>query len=466
MATETQLAWSVTSAPAAGGSSATAGKTAPEDLLKQEVLRGWGILSVLSLTDQSLTSGAGFGVNLLLARWMPAELYGAFATAFACFLFVSGFHNVLLLEPMSVFGPSQHADGLPEYFRVQIAIHALLVGGLSILGLVTSLAVWRFIPNSGLIGALLGSSLALPFLLLQWLARRMCYVTQRPSIAVSGSAFYFLFVAAGLFALRQWGQLTPFTTFVLMGWGSALAAAMVVWRLGLFRRHTVISGSLSWRMVLRENWKYGRWLAGSTVLWSIASQAQTFLVAAILGLGAAGILRAMQLPSLVIMQINTAIYLLVLPSMSQEMGRGNPERMRKKAVWSALLLAALGMLFVTAVFLIAVPLEKFLFGGKYAAHASLFAVLGLVPIFTGFSSCLSLALRILQKAHLELLAYVCSAFTSVILAFLLMLRWGLQGAAVSIVGSSAVLAIAVGACFLKRGKPEVIHSICVPGEES
>src|SRR5580704_16536472 len=42
-------------------------------------LRTWGWLSALSLVDQGLTSGASFGVNLLLARWMAPEVYGAFA---------------------------------------------------------------------------------------------------------------------------------------------------------------------------------------------------------------------------------------------------------------------------------------------------------------------------------------------------------------------------------------------------
>src|SRR5580693_5094418 len=66
----------------------------------------WGMRSALSLLDQGLTAGAGFGVNLLLARWMPAVAYGAFAVAYSGYVFVSGFHNVLLLEPMSVMGPS------------------------------------------------------------------------------------------------------------------------------------------------------------------------------------------------------------------------------------------------------------------------------------------------------------------------------------------------------------------------
>src|SRR5580704_2972757 len=138
MSAEPQFAWRVTEAtskePLTGVREAGAGLS-----LTPARLRVWGMRSGFALLDQGLTSGAGFGVNLLLARWMPAEVYGAFVLAFAGFLFISGFYNVLLLDPMSVMGPSRHAERLPAYFRVQIAIHAVLVGALSVGTLLTSL---------------------------------------------------------------------------------------------------------------------------------------------------------------------------------------------------------------------------------------------------------------------------------------------------------------------------------------
>jgi O-antigen/teichoic acid export membrane protein len=75
-----------------------------------------------------------------------------------------------------------------------------------------------------------------------------------------------------------------------------------------------------------------------------------------------------------------------------------------------------------------------------------------VPVFTGFSASLSLALRALRKSQFELLAYVLSATSALASALLLMPRWGLAGAAASIVGSTALLAMAVLVCFLKWGK--------------
>jgi O-antigen/teichoic acid export membrane protein len=450
MSAEPQFAWRVTEAtskePLTGVREAGAGLS-----LTPARLRVWGMRSGFALLDQGLTSGAGFGVNLLLARWMPAEVYGAFVLAFAGFLFISGFYNVLLLDPMSVMGPSRHAERLPAYFRVQIAIHAVLVGALSVGTLLTSLVLWRIAPGSLLTRAIVGAGLALPFLLLLWLARRMCYVVQRPSIAVAGSSFYLAFIVGGLTLLGHYERLGAFTAFALMGIGSILASALLVWRLRLLECEAVTKAPISWQVALRENWTYGRWLMLTTSLSWTTFQAQTFLAASFLGLASAGALRAIQLPSLAMTQVISATALLVLPSMSQELGNGNVARLRKKAIITTVCLTALGIVFVAGLFLFAAPLEKLLFGGKYASSAWLIPVLGLVPVFTGFSVSLCLALRVLLKSHLELIACAFSAATALALAILLMPRWGLIGAAASIVGSTAVLAIAVLICFLKWG---------------
>jgi len=80
--------------------------------LKRQQMWIWGKRSFLSLADQSLTSGSAFLLNVLLARWLAPEAYGAFAVSFAGFLFLSGFHNVLFVEPMTVMGPSSYSGQL------------------------------------------------------------------------------------------------------------------------------------------------------------------------------------------------------------------------------------------------------------------------------------------------------------------------------------------------------------------
>ncbi len=420
-------------------------------LLTPARLRMWGWRSAMSLIDQGLTSGAGFGVNLLLARWMTPKVYGAFAVAFAGFLFVSGFHNVLLLEPLTVLGPSRHAGKLPAYFRAQIKVHGLLVGGLSAAVLLAGVILWRVAPDSPLIGAVVGAGLALPFLLLAWLARRMCYVVQQPAAAVLGSGFYLWFVAAGLFVLAHYGWLGSFTAFLLMGGGSFFAACLLLWRLGLWKHEPATELAVSWRAALLENWSYGRWLVGGTVLSSISGQTQMFLVAGMLGLGAAGILRAMQLPSLVMMQVVMSTGPLFLPAFSSEFGRGVTKQIQHKALLVSLGLGAAALCFAGLLAAFAGPIEHIFFGGKYGAYAWLMPFLALVPTASGFNQGFSLALRATQRPYFDLIANALAAPIGVISAIALMRWWGVGGAATSLVLSYSSIAIVTVLCYLRFG---------------
>jgi O-antigen/teichoic acid export membrane protein len=419
------------------------------------LLRVWGIRSVLSIVDQGLTASVGFGVNVLLARWMTADTYGAFAVAFAGFLFVSGFHNAILLEPLTVLGPANHAKRLVAYFRKQMVVHALLVGALSTVILLAGALLSRVTPQSPLPGALLGSGLALPFLLLLWLVRRMCYVLQRPSPAVFGSIFYVGFVLAGMWLLHRFNLVSPFTAFILTGTGSLLSAGLLWTRIRLQRTDESSAERLpSWREVFRENWTYGRWLVGSTVLNSASTQAQMFIVAGTVGLGAAGILRAMQIPALVMVQIIAATGLLVLPAFSYDFGAGSVARMRHKANVVSIVLASGTLLFALGLGLFAGPTEQVLYGGKYADHAQLMLLLALMPVAQAVSTGYSLALRASQRPHFDLLASAVAAPAALVSAVAFIHWWGLAGAAASVVLS--YVASALVTCWVYRASaPQV-----------
>lgn len=422
--------------------------------ISRQHLWTWGKRSVLSLTDQGLTSGSTFLLNVLLARWMSPESYGAFAVAFAGFLFLSGFHNVIFIEPMTVMGPSSYPGRLNNYFGAQLRGHLAVVCSVSGLGVIAGGILAVAGSGSPLASAILAAGVSAPFLLLLWLARRMCYVVQDPLLAAQASSVYLVLLSAGAFGLQRLGSLGPGRAFLLMGCVSTIVSLFIFRRLRIPLSVLMTGRSPSLRQVLRENWSYGRWLTLTTVLSWMSLQAQTFLAAGILGLSSAGVLRAMQLPSLAMTQVIIATTLIVLPSMSAELSRGNLDRLRQKAVLSSISLAISGIVFVLGLFLFAAPVERALFGGRYASTAWLIPVLGLVPVFMGFSAGFSLALRTLRKSEFELLAYILSSITALGSAMVLMPKWGLPGAAVSIVGSTGVLAVAVAGCFLKWGRGE------------
>jgi O-antigen/teichoic acid export membrane protein len=416
--------------------------------------RVWGFRSALSILDQGLTSGAGLLLNLLLARWLNKEAYGAFAVAFATLLFLFGFHTALLLEPMSTIGPACYSTDMAGYFRTHLKLHAGFVVVLSaILGGV-ALAFALEGRARDLAWALTGSALALPFLLLLWLVRRMCYVVHRPFTASWGSATYLIFLAVGLFLLHSNNRLSPFSAFLVIGAASVPAVVVLVRRLGVigetFRRGP------AWRQVASENWSYGRWLVAGTVLFTVTTQIQTYIAAVFLGLVAAGTLRALQIPSLVMLQIVTAFGLMVLPSLARDFGSGKLDRLRKKALLVSVFLAGLALVYAAALAVFSAPLEHLLFHDKFSTDSWLIPAFGLIPVFSGFGTGFSMALRAIQKPHCDLLANAISAPAGLISAFILIRIWGVAGAGLSMIIGFAVYALVFFFSFRRWSKTPVV----------
>ena len=413
-------------------------------------VRTWGIKSGVSIVDQGLVSGAGFLLSFLLARWLSSEAYGAFAVAFATLLFLSGFHNVLLLEPMSVMGPARYSNQASAYLAAQLKIHKLLGSLLAGALLLTALLMKLLEANRELAMATAASAFALPFFLMLWLVRRMAYMVQRPAIAGWASAGYFLLTLFGLLVLHTRNVLTPTTAFFVLGSAGLLSVALPLRQLGMLGARTV--DPCSWRAVAQENWNYGRWLVLSTALFSVAAQIQTYLVAGFLGLGAAGIFRAMQVPSLVMTQIVIAVGLLVLPSMSYEFGLGQLAQLRKKAVLASAFVTLLALGYAAFLALFADSIEHLLYGGKYSGYVRLIPILGLVPVCTGLAIGFSMAIRASQKPHFDLVANAISAPAGLITAAVFIKLWGLNGAALSLVAGFAAYA-AVFCWLFRKIKP-------------
>ena len=88
-----------------------------EDLSSAHLVH-WGKKGGLTLLDQGLFSGANFLVNILLARWLAPEEYGAFAVAYSIFLLLAAFHTAVLTEPMMIFGAGKYVDKFPKYLGI------------------------------------------------------------------------------------------------------------------------------------------------------------------------------------------------------------------------------------------------------------------------------------------------------------------------------------------------------------
>src|SRR5829696_6632675 len=148
-------------------------------------IKRWLTKGFWAVTDQGLFAGSNFALNIMLARWLTPQEYGAFSTAFAVFLLVGGIHTATLTEPMLVFGPGKYKDHHSEYLGALIYGHLgfAALGSIALLLAALGFALWGATSLSTVLVAL---ALAELFILLLWLLRRACYVRLEPHLAVSG----------------------------------------------------------------------------------------------------------------------------------------------------------------------------------------------------------------------------------------------------------------------------------------
>ena len=129
----------------------------------------------LALLDQGLVSGSNFLVSILLARWLTRDQYGAYAMGFSIFIFLYGFQNAFLLEPMSVFGPESYSGLSPHTSGNYSGFHFVLAFGLAVAVVVGIIFLPFFTADRALTSAMWGVCVAIPLILFYWICRRATY---------------------------------------------------------------------------------------------------------------------------------------------------------------------------------------------------------------------------------------------------------------------------------------------------
>jgi O-antigen/teichoic acid export membrane protein len=397
-------------------------------------IRQWGVKGGVTLLDQAVFSGSNFVLNVLLARWLDPSAYGAFVVAFAIYLFFTGFHNALILEPMSILGPANHRHEMPAYITQQIYLHFVISGGLGLLlvlaGLVVS-EIGRQPADARLTSAMMGAGIALPFMLFIWLVRRIYYVLGNPIGALLCSLTYSALLGLGIYATRHAATAVPLGYWYLVLGVASFMGALLPLTIARIPLRRATAGGRESRKVLQELWAFGRWLVIATVLYTIGAQIQVFVTAGLLDLGSAGTWRAVQNFALPVMQSITAIAALGLPVLSAEFGKGNFQELRRKGLFVTAWLSALALLYEIALMFFSAPLEQLIYGPKFASFAWLIPLVGLVPVLASVEAGFSLIVRSLQRPVFYVIYTASTAVAGIIFAPILIARWGLAGAAVS-----------------------------------
>ena len=392
--------------------------------------------STWALLDQGLFAVSNFALNIVLARWLGADAYGAFAIAFTVFLFVGVVHSSLLTEPMLVFGSGRYRDSLSGYFSSLLKLHWtwgwLLAAGLTA---VAAIPFWGGPSREAILvlAALTG------LLLYQWLLRRACYLETRPRFAAEGGALYLLLMLGGIAGLHQAERLSAVGGLLVMGGASLIAGMFLQHRLA--RARVFSDGASPDRAeILRQHWSYGSWALLTGILGWVPGNIAMLVLPIWGGTAASGELRAATNLILPVQQLLAAAGPLLLPLLVRS--RDHPQFKRR-------------VLGLATVFMIA-PLVWALFLGTFGSGLSLwlydggFEISSVVLLLLGVQATVAAGvlvaatgLRAMEQPSLVSRGYATACVLSLGVAIPLTASHGVEGAAlggvIAVLGNAAVM---------------------------
>lgn len=425
----------------------------PISMLRQALRSSWLRQGTWSVLDQAFFAGANFLVNVLLARWLSPEAYGAFTVAFVVFLLAGTIHGGMLIEPMLVFGRGRFEGRTAAYLRVLLRAH---LGYAAVAGVVLGggAAICWALGATGF-AALFGTlAVAQGAILVLWLMRRACYLVSRPSWAASAGFLYLVLLTASAVGLYRVDALTGASALGLMAVCSVVASAVLAVRLGVFRAEATPDLA---RDATAAHIEYGRWAASTGVLeW--AQLAVPFLVLPVfVGLEGSATLRALFNLAMPAAQGFGALATMCLPVLVQAR-LGGTFRSKLKAIGGGFV--GLGLAYGVVVVALGGPAVEWLYGGAYSATPGMLVALALVPVTVAISNVLTTAVRSAERPSAVFRARVWALGVTATVGVGLTAVLGVLGA---LIGEIVMLLAEIGALLMPAR--EAARSEAEVGEE-
>lgn len=420
------------------------------------VSRPWCAKAFFALLDQGLISGSNFALGILLARWLGAEEYGAYALAFAVFILLSLVYQSLLLEPMSVYGPSVYRDKLRGYTGTLIWIHIVIALATFLTMGAGALALAHSVHFGSLTSALIGAAIAAPCVLLFWLARRVYYLKLASSQAAVGAVLYSLLLFGTLALLRLQHTMSPMLAFVVMATAALVTSAYLLLR---FRPQ------LSWKasdpdlkQVTHENWEYGRWALVSSIFMWVPWNIFYSLVASFSSMADSGQLRALLNFALPMAQTFGAFSLLFLPHAARLNEEKGWPAVQQNAYRIMALFIAGGLAYWTIVYLFHAQLVDLLYAGQYTGIEHLIPAIGIASLLWGAAQGPAIALRARKEPYSVFVMHFVSALVAIAVGIPATVRFGIDGAVLAILLASGAAWI-TGLIRIGKRSESVLHQV-------
>jgi O-antigen/teichoic acid export membrane protein len=392
---------------------------------------------VLSLVDQGIVSATSFLTTFLIARWSGPTQLGIYALGLSVILSAIGFQENLILVPYQVqrYSPA----GTPAEKAGASLILSLLfsAGAVSVLGLVAAgLRAWG-VSSESIVMTLVIAAIV-PFALTREFARRIAIARLELGQAL------LLDSAVAAIQLSTLGWLGVHDRMSVVGAWVALGAGCALPTAGWFyhARANFALHVASLPAAVAQTWRLGKWLLVARITTQLQGYAIYWLSVAIAGAAVTGIYAACMS---VIGFANPMIFGLTnifLPKSVLAWERGRGRDLWHQTIRNTALMTVVMIAFSVAIFVAGERVMRVLYhGSDFAGHGQLLLVLALATSVGPLGTTAAFSLTVMHRALAASLVAILDAILTIILVWILMLEFGLLGAAYAMLAANIIGAL-------------------------
>lgn len=270
-------------------------------------LIGGGLLAIL---DQSVVSASTFTLTIIVGRSQSPSDFGQFTILYMLILVATSIQSALVTQPHAILGPSFQGSDFRSYTTSSASLQVYLSILISVFLLIVSLVLY-LISSSWATPLMCVSVVIFPVQMQEYL-RRVLYTRFRiyssliNSIVVAGSRILLLCL------FWQSGMLSPLTALAAIGISAGIGSVIGLIQI---RQYLTFGRAvfLSYRLYLAEHWSLGRWLLATFSVSWLSDASYPFVLAAFVGTGAVGTLRAIETLLSPVQVIMLAVSSILLP---------------------------------------------------------------------------------------------------------------------------------------------------------
>ncbi|MCE9544629.1 MAG: lipopolysaccharide biosynthesis protein [Planctomycetia bacterium] len=398
----------------------------------------------LALMDQAVVSGTNFATTILVGRMCGAGELGIYSMGYTFLIGFACVQESLIVLPYTIFRHRPLRGTAEEYAGSVLVQNGLLSIVASIVLAVIATVMHFSGATPGLVSVMWVLTAIMPLSLLREFGRRFAFahlrVPQALVLDLAVSVVQLMGVAAlaashGLSAAWAYGML-----------GLAYVVAGVIW-LYLTRHSFAICWNQVWPSV-RQSIRFGKWFCANQISVMLQGQMIFWVLAWGIGTTATGVYAA----CLTVLQFSNPVILglsnTLIAGCALAFSDGGSKELCRVALRNTLLLGAMMGVFCTVMMFAGEDVMRLVYhGGQYQGHRQVIVLLALSLLAFALGIPATHSLIAIERPDVVFKIGLLALVISAVLIPVLVLRWGLVGAAYGTLAGNLIGSVGRWLCF-------------------